>query len=62
MDLSGSSSPGLSSRPQLHQLDKRRRRRPAAADAELDEFGHFDPARTSSTQIMPVTDVFTSFA
>jgi hypothetical protein len=30
--------------PQFHQLDQRRRRRNAAADAKLDEFGHVDPA------------------
>ncbi|MGA2441453.1 MAG: hypothetical protein ABSH08_10875 [Tepidisphaeraceae bacterium] len=29
--------------PQLHQLNQRRRRRHAAADAKLDEFGHVDP-------------------
>jgi len=30
--------------PHLHQLNQRRRRRHAAADAEPDEFGHIDPS------------------
>jgi hypothetical protein len=34
---------GLLSPPQLRQLKQRRWRRHAAADAELDEFGHVDP-------------------